>query len=84
MRKNITLESLENKVFEYQKRHQDLADGQAFILNRLMGTDCCIYNDKDEVIAYTPIEKLESVIEELQALKKEIEVVERFEDFLYE
>ncbi|MGX7024135.1 hypothetical protein [Vagococcus hydrophili] len=79
-----TLKDLENKIFDYSLRWEELIKGQIEILKNVTDEGSILFNDKSEVIACVPSEKLGEVIKDLEGIKKEMEMIEAVENFLYE
>lgn len=84
--KEQSFKDLENKIDSYQLRHQDLLSYEVEAIKNLFdGSTITIQKaDKELDTFLLPSEKLKHVIGNLEAIQKEIEEIERIEDFLYE
>ncbi|MBO0476180.1 hypothetical protein DOK76_03805 [Vagococcus sp. DIV0080] len=82
--KDPTFGDLENKVYDYYSRWDELIKGQISILEIVTDEGSVLLDKKGNVQAYSTSKKLGEVIKELEAIKKEVEGIERVQDFLYE
>lgn len=80
----ITAGDLLNKMFDYTVRWDDLIKGQISALEGATDEGTVICDKEGTVIAATTSEKLAEVIKELEGIKKEAEMIESFEGFIYE
>lgn len=82
--KDPTFEDLENKVYDYYSRWDELIKGQISILETVTDESSVLIDKKENVKIFTTSGKLGEVIKELEAIKKEVEEIERVHDFFYE
>lgn len=79
-----TFGDLENKVYDYYARWDELIKCQISILKTVTDDGSVLLDKENNIKAYLTSEKLGEVIKELEAIKKEVEGIERVHDFLYE
>ncbi|MGF2054704.1 hypothetical protein [Vagococcus fluvialis] len=84
--KEQSFKDVEKKIDSYQSRHEELLSYEVDTINNLFDGSTITIQKADKVLDtfLLPSEKLKHVIENLEAIQKEIEEIERIEDFLYE
>lgn len=81
-----SFKDLEKKIDSYQSRHEELLSYEVETIKNLFDGSTISIQKEGNVLdtLILPSDKLKNVIENLAAIQKEIEEIERIEDFLYE
>lgn len=84
--KEQSFKDLEKKIDSYQSRHEELLSYEVDTIKNLFDGSTISIQKEDKMLdtLLLPSEKLKYVIKNLETIQKEIEEIERIEDFLYE